>query len=146
MNDVTTRLPSQAALGLGYLAVLPFVVCAGLVWVGGTESRAMASIALLAYAAVVVSFIGAIHWGIAFAQVAPATSLFVWGVAPAIVAWLSMLMHPRVGLVTDAVLMVLCYLVDRSVYPRQGIAIWLPLRFRLTVLATLSCLAGAAAS
>jgi hypothetical protein len=133
-------------LGLGYLAVLPFVVCAALVWTGGVELRARASIALLAYAAVVVSFIGAIHWGIAFSRVAPATSLFVWGVAPAIVAWLSMLAHPGVGLVTDAVALVVCYLVDRSVYPRQGLAIWLPLRLRLTVLATLCCLAGAAAS
>ena len=39
-----------------------------------------------------------------------------------------------------------CYLVDRKVYPVQGVGAWLTLRFRLSVVASLSCFVGAAGS
>ena len=42
--------------------------------------------------------------------------------------------------------LVACYLVDRRVYPRHGLAGWLTLRFRLTAVAALACFLGAAGS
>jgi hypothetical protein len=47
---------------------------------------------------------------------------------------------PLLGLV-----IVVCYLVDRRTYPAAGLANWLPMRLRLTVVAALSCVLGAAA-
>lgn len=135
----------MTAARLGYLAALPFVAGALLAWSGEGELRMLALRALVAYAAVVASFIGAIHWGFGFTQAAPRTSLLLWGVAPAIVAWLSLLAAPAVGLAVDAALLVACYLVDRAVYPRHGAGQWLPLRLRLTVLAAASCGLAAAA-
>ncbi len=131
---------------LGYLAALPFGAGALLVWSGDGEMRILALRVLVAYAAVVASFIGAIHWGFGFAQAAPPISLFLWGVTPAVVAWLSLLVAPAVGLAVDATLLVACFLVDRAVYPRYGAGQWLPLRLRLTVLAAASCGAAAAAA
>jgi hypothetical protein len=43
-------------------------------------------------------------------------------------------------------MLVVCYLVDRRIYPAQGVSTWLTLRFRLTVVASLSCFVGAAGS
>lgn len=138
--------PARIATVLGYLALVPFVVGALLVLVVGAGARPGASFALVSYAAVVVSFIGAIHWGLGFRQVDPAPRLFVWGVVPAIVAWLAVLMPSRFGLVAHAVLLIVCYLVDRAIYPLEGVARWLPLRLRLTIVAVASCFVGAAGS
>ncbi len=129
---------------LGYLALLPFVAGAGLVWLLRGAESGRAAFALGAYAATVVSFIGGIHWGLAFREPAPPAHLFVWGVVPAIVAWAALLAPVPAGLVAYAILLTLCYAVDRRVYPLHGAAQWLPLRLQLTVGAAASCLAGAA--
>ena len=100
--------------------------------------------ALSAYAAVVVAFLGGIHWGFGFRQDAPPPRLFIWGVVPAIVASVALVMQPSAALVIHGVMLVACYLVDRRIYPQQGAARWLVLRFRLTGVAALACFLGAA--
>ena len=138
--------PSAVAVSLGGLALVPFVAGAALTCFADASWHAPIGRALSAYAAVVVAFIGALHWGFAFTQAAPAPRLFVWGVIPAIVAWGAVLSPPRIGLLVHASMLAVCYLVDRATYPKEGVAAWLPLRRGLTVTATLCCLVGAAAS
>jgi hypothetical protein len=137
--------PSPVAAGLGYLALVPFVAGAAAAWLVGPIDRPAVVQTLSAYAAVVLSFIGAIHWGLAFRQVEPAQRLFVWGVVPSLVAWVAVLARPATGLSIDAAMLVACYLVDHAVYPLEGVAPWRPLRLRLTVGAVASCLIGLAA-
>jgi hypothetical protein len=67
-------------------------------------------------------------------------------VVPSLVAWVAVLMPAYAGLVVHGVMLMVCYLVDRRVYPAQGAAAWLTLRFRLTAVASLSCFIGAAGS
>ena len=55
-------------------------------------------------------------------------------------------MPPRAGLVLHGVMLVVCYLVDRRVYPVQGAAHWLTLRFRLSAVAGFCCFLAAAGS
>ncbi len=62
---------------------------------------------------------------------------------PQLVGWLALLMPLRPGLSTCAAVLVACYAVDRRLYPQAGLAAWLPMRFRLTVVAAASCLLGA---
>ena len=146
MPDSTLSPPNRVAQRLGYLALLPFVFGALLVWFVRADVRGAAASALSAYAAVVVAFLGGIHWGFGMRQEAPAARLFVWGVAPALVACVALLMQPPAGLVVHGAMLVACYLVDRKVYPQQGAAGWLTLRFRLSAVASLSCFLGAAGS
>ena len=115
-------------------------------WVVNAEAQPYATLALAGYAAVIVSFLGGIHWGVALRQTAPAASLFIWGVLPSLVAWLAVMMPASAGLVVQGVMLVACYAVDRRVYPQQGLAHWLTLRFRLSAVAALSCFLGAAGS
>ena len=137
---------SDTALRLGNLGLLPFVLGALLVWLVNAEAHPYVVMGLSAYAAVIVSFLGGIHWGIGFRHSAPPASLFVWGVVPSLLAWVAVLMKPGAGLVVHGVLLVACYLVDRRVYPAQGLSRWLTLRFRLSSVAALSCFLGAAGS
>ena len=138
--------PSPLALRLGYAGLIPFVLGSLLVWLVWPEAQPYTTMGLSAYAAVIVSFLGGIHWGIGFREPAPASSLFVWGVVPSLFAWIAVMMPPRAGLVIHGLMLVVCYLVDRRVYPRHGLAGWLTLRFRLSAVASLSCFLGAAGS
>ncbi len=139
--------PHPAALRLGTLALVPFVLGAGLVWAVRADVHPYVAAALSGYAAVVVAFLGGVHWGFGFVSGrAPDTPLFVWGVIPALVAWVAVVMQPYAGLVLHGATLVACYLVDRRVYPRHGAAAWLTMRFRLSVVASLSCFVGAAGS
>ena len=135
----------DTARWLGHAGLVPFVLGALLAWVGlAPEQHAFVGVAMSAYAALILSFLGGIHWGLAFRNTAPPASLFIWGVLPALLAWMAVLMPPHAGLALHGVLLVICYLVDRRVYPVQGVAHWLTLRFRLSAVAALSCFLAAA--
>ena len=137
---------SHVATRLGYAGLLPFVLGAFLVWIVRPDAHPYATLALSAYAAVIVSFLGGIHWGLALRHAEPPAALLAWGVVPSLVAWVAVVMPPYAGLVVQGAMLVACYLVDRRVYPAQGAAGWLTLRFRLTAVASLSCFIGAAGS
>lgn len=139
----SSPLPPIAS-GLGWLALVPFVAGALGTWVAGDSARPLVAQALSAYAATVVAFIGALHWGFAFARARVPRGTFVWGVLPAIVAWIAVLSRPGIGLVVHAVTLALCYAVDRATYPAYGVGAWLPFRWRLSIVAIACCLVGAA--
>ncbi|MCV2354553.1 DUF3429 domain-containing protein [Paucibacter sp. B2R-40] len=137
------------ALRLGHLGLLPFVIGAALVWlVGGRDAEAHAwiSFALSAYAALIISFLGGIYWGLGFRQVEASAQPFVWGVLPSLGAWVALVMPAYAGLVLHGVMLIVCYLVDRRLYPALGAAAWLTLRFRLSAVAALCCFLAAAGS
>ncbi len=135
----------DTARWLGNLGLLPFVGGALLVWVGlAPELHVFVTSAMSAYAALVLSFLGGVHWGFGFRQSAPPATLFIWGVVPSLLAWVAVLMPPHAGLVLHGVLLVVCYLVDRRIYPAQGAGHWLTLRFRLSSVAALCCFLAAA--
>ncbi|MDB5819605.1 MAG: hypothetical protein JWQ11_3245 [Rhizobacter sp.] len=135
----------ERALRLGYAGLIPFVVGAALMWIVLPDARTHVAKALTAYAAVIVSFLGGIHWGLSFRQHAPTQAVsYVWGVVPSLVACVALMMTPEAALVVLGVMLVVSYLVDRKVYPLEGARVWLTLRFRLSVVSSLSCFVGAA--
>ena len=141
-HTVTTRLVSR----LCYAGLIPFVLLAALMWLVDAELLPFVAIALGGYAAAIVSFLGGVHWGIGFMQGDAAQRFhFVWGVVPSLVAWLALMMPAYAALPLLGLVVVACYAVDRKTYPAAGLASWLALRLRLTVVATLCCVLGAAA-
>ena len=138
---------TDTARWLGQLGLLPFVLGALLVWLGlDPDLHLFVAGALSAYAALILSFLGGIHWGLAMRHSAPPPGLLIWGVVPSLLAWLAVLMPPFAGLALQGLMLGVCYAVDRRVYPTQGVAHWLTLRFRLSAVASLSCFLGAAGS
>jgi hypothetical protein len=154
MNSVLAAPPeaplpgdlNPTALRLGYAGLLPFVLGALLVWLVREDAHPWVVMALAGYAAVIVSFLGGIHWGLAFRHAEPPPRLLVWGIVPSLLAWLGVVMPPSAGLVVLAVMLAVCYAVDRRLYADEGVAHWLTLRFRLSAVSSLSCFIGAAGS
>ncbi|WP_077037440.1 DUF3429 domain-containing protein [Pelomonas sp. KK5] len=146
----TAATPNRLALRLAYAGLVPFVIGTALVWlIGGRDldQHTFVTTSLSSYAALVISFLGGIYWGLAARQTAPVSSRpFVIGVLPSVVAWIGVLMPPYSGLVVHGAMLVAGYLIDRRYYPQLGAAAWLTPRFRLSAVAALCCFLAAAGS
>jgi hypothetical protein len=139
----SNALLSLLTRGLGVAGLLPFVAGAAAVVVGPPAWHDAALRALIAYGAVIVSFLGGIHWG------SPTTAAHdtarAWGVIPSLLAWpLLLLPSPRFALIGLAASLALCWAVDRTRFPAMGLSALLPLRTLLSSVAILSCLVAAA--
>lgn len=145
------RVPDEARLlrNLGYAGLIPFVVLAALAWIPQAAVQGFAVHALGVYAAVILSFLGAVHWGLFLAdrghRVAGMAAP-VWAVIPALAAWGVLLLPSALALPLLAALFPLVFLVDRaSLKGRDLPHRYLLLRGNLTLAATLSVIAGAIA-
>jgi hypothetical protein len=141
--------PNPVALRLGYAGLAPFVIGALLTMLIPADLHEGAVLdfvfhGLMAYAAAIVSFLGGIQWGLGMRSSVPSPVPFAWGVAPSLLAWFAMLLPAHAGLVIAGLSLVACYLVDRRSYPGHGMAGWMTLRFRLTLVASLCCFLAAA--
>jgi hypothetical protein len=136
--------PPAWALRLGYAGLLPFGIGALFVWLVNAEAHPYVTLGLAAYGATIVSFLGGIHWGVAFREPTPDPRLFFWGVTPTFGAWVGVMMPPSAGLVVLGAMLLLCYAVDRRLYPLHGLQRWLTMRFRLSMVAALRCFIAAA--
>ena len=142
MEDRNTAIPRTVRL-LGYAGLIPFVALAALFFLADPEWRYSILWALCAYAAVIVSFLGAIHWGLAMHAESSSHWPYIWGVTPCLLAWACLLPPPAVGLCLLAAVLWACLLVDRNAYPGFGVAHWLRMRLILTTVASICCgLAG----
>ena len=85
-------MPSLAVL-LGLLGLIPFLLCGiGAVGTNDPTASAMAA-ALLGYGAVVLAFLGAVHWGMAMAPGTRfQTQRLAWGVVPALIGWAALVL------------------------------------------------------
>ncbi len=135
--------PRHVAL-LGYGGLLPF---AGLsaAHLLGVAPQATAQ-ALLAYGAVILSFVGALHWAFAMTlQGLPEPRrawMYAWSTVPALMAWPALLLEPRVGSVILVAAFAIHYLQDRRLAARAELPGWyLPLRLRLSTVAIVCLLA-----
>ena len=129
---------------MGYGGLIPFLGLTAAIWVARPGEWPLASAALLGYGSTIVSFLGAIHWGLSMrpgaAQALPA---LLWGVTPSLLGWMALLLDPAPGLALIAMVLWACFAVDRVFYPRHQMQAWLPMRLWLTLTASSSCLAAA---
>lgn len=155
LTDIHHAEPGQLAQRLGYAGLLPFVGGALFIWLlmDRLEPEPFHFVveALTTYAAVIVSFLGGLPWGMVMWRSRSGQPLSelerraLWaGIAYSLAAWVAVLMPPHAGLAVLGFLLIVCYLVDRKLYPELGVTGWLTLRFRLTLVASLSCFFAAA--
>ena len=135
---------SPWARRLGHAGLLPFVGGALMVHLVWPQAHPYAALALAAYSATIVAFLGGVHWGVAFTQAQPDPRLFAWGVVPSLVAWVALVMPPSAGLLVLGAMLLVSSAVDRRLYVAHGLQRWLLLRFRLSAVAALSCFLAAA--
>ncbi len=92
------RLPFPA-LWLGLAGLVPFAATT-IIALGGGRFSGLAVDALLAYGAVILAFLGAVHWGLALAEpgdAAAARSRLTLGVLPSLVGWTALLAPVWIG-------------------------------------------------
>ncbi len=135
---------------LGYGGLIPFLALTpaslldchhGAVW----------SDALYAYGAIILSFIGALHWGLAMSlpelSERQRSAWFTWSVVPALIAWPALLLSPPLAAPLLVLGFVAHYLQDRRLARQARLPDWyLPLRLRLSSVAVVCLVAGVFAS
>ena len=138
-----------AAKWYGYGGLLPFFVLSIAFLLAPPPIQDRLLTILVAYGAVILSFIGAVHWGLALRS-APANALwrtFGVSVAPALVAWLALMLPPMPALLVLAAGLASIYMVDRIRLNRTDVAPWyLRLRTHLTAGALASLIIAAIAA
>jgi len=142
-TDSATRPP--AIDWLGYGGLIPFLGTALLCWLAPGQ-RSLWLQMLLGYGAVILSFVGALHWG--FAMVHPDTTgqpmngMYTRSVMPSLLGWVALLVHPAVGAGLLIAGFLAHYRQDLRLSGLLPLPAWyLPLRLQLTVVACL-CLAS----
>ena len=132
---------------LGYGGVIPFVALAlsltvGLDLTGLGLSDATGK--LLAYGAVIISFIGAVHWGLALhAERSKQTLLYVYSVVPALAAWGWYFVAAKSALFGMALTIVVMYFLDRFLLADLVPAEYIKMRLHLTIVVALCLLLAA---
>jgi hypothetical protein len=124
---------------LGYAGLIPFVGLTALLQIVDVVHQPSVVFTLQAYSATILSFLGAIHWGLIMRDDQPSQGMLIWGVAPSLLAWASLLVPPQLGLWSMAAALWACYAVDFKTYVRLGLTHWLPMRLILTSVASMCC-------
>lgn len=90
------------AFWLGLAGLIPFAACAAGAVLGPAGWRGLALAALIAYGAVILAFLGAVHWGLALGggeqEARQARARLTLGVVPALVGWAALLLPAWAGL------------------------------------------------
>jgi len=129
---------------LGYGGLIPFVALAAASLLDPVHIATWGP-GLLGYGAVILSFVGALHWAFAMThpqlQGAPNHALYVWSVVPSLLGWLALMMVPKAGATLLIAGLLAHYRQDLRLARVVELPAWyLPLRLRLSVVACL-CLA-----
>lgn len=99
MTEATPGPLPPGLVALGYAGMLPFVACVLAIALLDGEPRALAVRALVAYGAVILSFLGAVHWGLLLRQRdAAAPARLAIGVLPSLAGWIALLLPDRYAL------------------------------------------------
>ena len=134
--------PPAVVLGCGGL--IPFVGLALLVAFVPVPWYAFWLGTLSYYGALILSFVGALHWGYAVhsgARGARAWMQYGWSVLPCLLGWMSLQLPVWTALRVQAAALLVCYSFDRSMARSESLPEWLlPLRAALTTIGATSLL------
>ena len=144
MNADTS--PPAVVAWLGYGGLIPFVGLA-VAAIASTHHALLLSDALIAYGAIILSFVGALHWGFAMTLDGltrrQRNARFVWSIVPPLVAWPAVMLTAAIASVILVAGFLAHYAQDRRLARSTALPAWdLPLRTRLTAVASISLLAG----
>jgi hypothetical protein len=140
-----SNVPSAAAW-LGGFGIIPFVVLSIAETFASDALKARLSFALLAYGAIILSFLGGVHWGLAIAV--PQNDNTLWrritlSILPSLVAWLALVTPSSIGFLILAGAFVAMLLVDIHASRVQEAPAWYPkLRWPLSCGAVATLLLG----
>ena len=141
---------------LGYAGLIPFIALALMVQFASVPLNYIAAESLVAYGAVITSFMGAIHWGANLHTLGKAPpgdrwedrNAWIWGIVPALVAWVALHIYIPVGLILLAATLLIQRNIDLNTYryyfdSDEAYVAFMAMRNRLTAI-SVACLSWAA--
>lgn len=141
MNTPTPKTPFIVAI-LGYGGLIPFVLPAIAPFLGIAPDLPWLQMQL-AYGAIILSFLGGLHW--AFAMTCKELSeqdkslRFVWSVIPSLAAWSTFAMSPKLAAIVLIAGFTFHLLQDIWLVTKVQLPEWfMRLRFQLTAVACIS--------
>lgn len=141
---LSRRIPPPA-LVLGLAGVVPFAACAIGLWVLEPQQATRALFAMIGYGAVILSFLGGVHWGRVMLVNSGWTD-YLYAVTPSLAAWIALLIqhdHADVGLLLLLISFLAAFMVDRRLVTVGQFPAWFGrLRLLLSSLVAL-CLVAA---
>lgn len=142
MNTHPVNPTPPVPFWLGAGAMLPFVVLTSGLYALPSDYRTHLVFWLSSYGAVVLSFVGAIHWGLALVHpkmlYGDRMTSMGWSVVPAAAAWSSLMVPPESGLLLMAGSFAAQYGADQQFESRFSVPDWYPpLRTSLSATAVL---------
>jgi hypothetical protein len=146
MNDTRAVMQvsfvSVPALILGISGLVPFIGLAAMIGLGPPTWYVYWLVALSYYGAVILTFVGAVHWGYALKRSVrgrDAWLQYAFSVAPALTAWLSLLFPVWTALRLQAAGLTICYVFDRNMARFDPVPAWfLRMRAVLTLVGATS--------
>ena len=143
-------------LKLGYAGLIPFVGLALMVQLAPTPLNYLSAESLASYGAIITAFMGAMHWGANLHILGKTPSgdrwevrnAWIWGIIPALVAWVALHIYIPVGLLILASALIIQRSVDKETYryyfsSEEACQAFIVLRTRLTIVSS-GCLIWAA--
>ena len=157
MPTTKSELPTIVRI-LGYAGLIPFIGLAFMVQLADSPNDLIALESLVAYGAVIVSFLGALHWGACFKTIGESTqnrwldhSVWIWGIMPALIAWLAIHIFIPLALLLLAATLIVQRAIDQRTYAyyfenTQIVNAFLRMRTHLTVVASVCLIWASLAS
>lgn len=139
-SDSDPRSIPKAALWLGYAGLIPFVVLASALWLMPELDQSETQSALLSYGAIILSFMGAVHWGLAMSSATRLSSRqFGVSVIPALIAWFAVFTPPVINASILIATFTGLWLYDILMAKTGKVPLWYPrLRTPLTLVVVAS--------
>lgn len=133
---------------LGYLGLIPFLISSLLIWLPQFHHHAVKSLTI--YAAVILTFIGGVHWGIAMQSMQTAEQVenkcphnqFIFSIVPSLLAWVAVVFLESYSLIMMSLWFVLFWWIEKLHYQQRLPKWYSKLRNHLTLTATLSIMIG----
>jgi hypothetical protein len=128
---------------LGYAGLIPFVIFSIASWIS-LPVVDDAVVILIAYAAVILTFIGAVHWGVVMSNNDDQHSMHLLAsVVPSLVAWIALLIPVIPALIVLLLGFIIHILYDWSMHKKLVFPEWyLPMRVRLTSVVSICLVAS----
>jgi hypothetical protein len=148
-SNASGRIPAAAAW-LGGLGLIPFVAMTLVLVAGGPALPFAPGLALIGYGAVILSFLGGIHWGVALRPTvdlhndsSPIAVSLVFGVIPSIIGWIALLLPLATATALLCAGFALQLWLDLRTIAQGRLPAWFArLRIILTVIVMLSLIAA----
>ncbi len=143
MLSSSAPLPAKI---FGFSGLSPFLILALSTWIFPAPYRLLAFDILVHYAAVILSFVGAVYWGLALCNFNNKSKsekqmwiMFGWSIIPALIAWIATQMVLSAALLVLILGFVSAFIFDLWSGKRKEIPLWyLKLRKSLTLVVVIT--------